>query len=210
MPLKDIWSVVSAIIVSVGGAGVIICAASSFLANRISDRLEMKYQQALDRELEKYKSQLESKRYITKAQFDREFEIYTRLSKTFFELKVRAHSVTIGDYYSYTDDRAAMIEIDNKYYSVFAKSLNEAQKALFENGAFIPEHIYSKYHQLFMEVQALFRNYDERAHAYAKGEIKLSDRVTQDDIDRYYTISNELEIINSSLREYLTTLSVAE
>lgn len=57
---------VSALIVSVGGAGVIICAVSSFLANRISDRLEMKYQQALDREIEKYKSEFESKRYVTK------------------------------------------------------------------------------------------------------------------------------------------------
>lgn len=103
-----------------------------------------------------------------------------------------------------------MIELDNKYYDIFFNSMNEAQKVLYENGVFIPEQIYTKYQRIFIEVQAMFRRFEQRADAYAKGILELSERLTPDDIERYSAISIELEELNICLRKYLTTLSVVD
>ena len=55
MNTQDIWSIAGAIIASIGGAGVIICAVSGFVCNRIAKHLDAKYEQRLNKELEKYK-----------------------------------------------------------------------------------------------------------------------------------------------------------
>ena len=45
-----------------------------------------------NKELEKYKVELERNRHITKTQFDKEFEIYHQLSKSFFSMIVKLSS----------------------------------------------------------------------------------------------------------------------
>ena len=55
MTWDDVWMIIGAVIMSCGGAGVIIVGCSSFLANMIEKRLEAKYKQMLDKELESYK-----------------------------------------------------------------------------------------------------------------------------------------------------------
>lgn len=44
MDTQTIWAVAGSIIASVGGAGVIICAVSSYLSNLVAKRLEKKYE----------------------------------------------------------------------------------------------------------------------------------------------------------------------
>ena len=61
MNTQDIWSIAGAIIASIGGAGVIICAVSGFVCNRIAKHLDAKYEQRLNKELEKYKVELDRK-----------------------------------------------------------------------------------------------------------------------------------------------------
>ena len=89
MDIQTIWSLTGSIIASVGGAGVIICATSSFLSNKIANHIELNYEHRLNKEFEQYKSKLESKRYVTRTQFDSEFEIYRSLSKAFFTMLLK-------------------------------------------------------------------------------------------------------------------------
>jgi hypothetical protein len=63
MTWKDI---ILAVIASAGGIGGIIFLTIKFSANIIAERLEKKYTLKIDKELEKYKSSLESKIYIRK------------------------------------------------------------------------------------------------------------------------------------------------
>ena len=86
MSAQEIWSIAGAVIASAGGAGVIICAVSGFVSARIAVYIDKKYEQRLSKELERYKLSLEKCRHITKAQFDREFEIYHLLSKNYFSM----------------------------------------------------------------------------------------------------------------------------
>ena len=70
MSAHDIWSIAGAILASVGGAGIIICAVSGFISERLAKRIDAKYEHRLNKELERYRTTLDERRHITKAQFD--------------------------------------------------------------------------------------------------------------------------------------------
>lgn len=92
MSVKDIFAIAASIILSVGGSGALICALSKFLAERIANRIDKKYQQRIDQELEKYRNVIEHKKYVSQTQFDYEFQIYKQLSKAYFAVAVKASS----------------------------------------------------------------------------------------------------------------------
>lgn len=66
MSVKDIFAIAASIILSVGGSGALICALSKFLAERIANRIDKKYQQRIDQELEKYRMLLNIKNMYLK------------------------------------------------------------------------------------------------------------------------------------------------
>lgn len=82
--MSIIIQIVIAVIISAGGISGIILAVIKFSSNIIADKLSKKYELKLNKELEKYKTHLDSKIYITKAKFDKEFELYQQLSRNFF------------------------------------------------------------------------------------------------------------------------------
>ena len=92
MIAKDIIAIATSIIISVGGSGVIICALANFISERIAKRIDGKYQQRFEQEFEKYKSIMEHRRYISKTQFDNEYQIYKQLSKAFISVSVKLSS----------------------------------------------------------------------------------------------------------------------
>lgn len=94
--MKNLLEAVGLIILSMGGTGAIIMSVSSFLANKIATRLEQKYKLRIDKELEAYKAGLTQRSYVTKVQFDIEFELYRKLSKGMFEF-IRTLYTTIEE-----------------------------------------------------------------------------------------------------------------
>lgn len=84
--MSNVWNTAFAIIASFGGAAAIICAVIKFSSSIIADGLSKKYQLEIDIKLEKIKSELENKNYVSKVRFDREFEIYQELSERRLEL----------------------------------------------------------------------------------------------------------------------------
>lgn len=114
--MKDIWQVILGVITCLGGFGVIFTAVVKFSSNIIAERLQEKYSLKLNKELEAYKSSLESRIYISKTKFDAEFEIYRSLSKAFFEM-VKDISVMIPSGFSMQiADEEKKREHDNKLY----------------------------------------------------------------------------------------------
>lgn len=86
MNWETIIQITLAVIVSAGGIGGIIIAVVKFSAGLIAERMNKKFESTLNKEIEKYKSELGRKEYISKARFDTEFGIYRELSKAFFDL----------------------------------------------------------------------------------------------------------------------------
>ena len=146
--MKDIWQVILGVITCLGGFGVIFTAVVKFSSNIIAERLQEKYSLKLNKELEGYKSTLESRIYISKTKFDAEFEIYRSLSKAFFEM-VKDISVMIPSGFSMQiADEEKKREHDNKLYDIACKSCVNAQDTLNGNAPFIPEELFNKYTEI--------------------------------------------------------------
>lgn len=79
MSWTDALKIIFSALVSVGGAGGLIAIVVKFSSNLIAERLSQKYQLDIQKALEKYKAGIESKTYISKARFDREFSMYQEL-----------------------------------------------------------------------------------------------------------------------------------
>lgn len=88
--MQNAINIIATIIVSVGGTGVIIVAISKYIGNILAKRIEEKYKNKLDKELEDYKWKINEKLskldkieekalYISKFNYDNEFKIYMEI-----------------------------------------------------------------------------------------------------------------------------------
>lgn len=205
MNTQDIWSIAGAIIASIGGAGVIICAVSGFVCNRIAKHLDAKYEQRLNKELEKYKVELERNRHITKTQFDKEFEIYHQLSKSFFSMIVKLSSFTEGTL-ELKDAPKENRDIKINEFMRMVEVTSAAQNALYENAAFIPKDIFEQHDAIYSKANDLFWLYEKRMQEYAFKKLDFDALVTDEDKAVIKEIEKEFSSVNAKLREYLSTL----
>ena len=209
MNTYDVWSVAGAIIASVGGAGAIICGVAGFVSNRLAKRIDAKYAQRISKELEKYKYNLEERRYVTKTQFDREFEIYHQLSIAFFNMVVKLSSFTKHKFDMGNN------ETNGKGVSVvdlrgLIDQTSEAQNVLYSNAAFIPKEIYDLYDSVMGKASNLFWRYYEKVLKYKSGQILYSEIVCDEDKLIENVIESEYHNVNSKLRKYLEKLTIIE
>lgn len=144
MNLSTILSIAATIIASIGGAGVIICTVVKFCADMIANRLEARYEQRLSKELEAYKSKLESKIHISNARFDREFAIYQNLSETHITMVYDMGEAVAIARGMYQDDREKIEEFMQKA----DKHLNDAEMTNKRCAPFISKEIFDKYKAL--------------------------------------------------------------
>ena len=209
MNTQEIWSIAGAIIASVGGAGVVICAVSGFVSARLAHIIDKKYEQKLNEKLERYKLALENSRHITKTQFDKEFEIYHLLSKSYFSMVVMLSSFTQNSLeLKEMPKENREMKIDE--FMRMGKSVAIAQDTLYENAAFIPQDLFEKYDSIYNKAINLFWIYEGRLKDFAFDRCTIDDLVTDDDKKNMDVITDEFSVLNARLREYLNTLSIVE
>ena len=163
--MNDIVEIVLGVLAGVGGISGILLAGIKLSVNTIAKRLEEKYTLRLNKELERYKSNLDNKIYISKAKFDAEFEIYRELSKAFFEM-VKNISILIPTGFLVPADPEEKKEYDKKIYKEAMQSTVKAQDILNGNIPFISEEIYNAY----TEILKLCR---QQLNAFEKMESEL-------------------------------------
>lgn len=209
MSAQEIWSITGAVIASVGGAGVIICAVSGFVSARIATYIDKKYEQRLSKELERYKLSLEKCRHITKAQFDREFEIYHLLSKNYFSMIVMLSSFTQNSLeFKELPKENRDMKIDE--FMRMGESVAIAQNTLYENAAFIPKNLFEQYDAIYEKAIKLFWKYESRLKDFAFDRCKIDELVSEDDKEAMSKIDDMFTSANSQLRDYLNTLDIVE
>ena len=149
----EIWKVVLGVVASVGGIGAVIIAVVKFSADIIAKRLEEKYTLKMNKELEKYRSGLDNKIYISKTKFDTEFAIYRELSSSFFVMIRDITRMIPAGYTEYPADKEEREKYENMLYDNALKSTVTAQDFLYSNIPFIPE----EFEQAYLEVLGLCR-----------------------------------------------------
>ncbi len=208
MNITLLFSIVAACIVSAGGVGGIIIAIIKFLANTIADRLSAKYENKLEKTLEKYKTELSKKEYVSKTRFDAEFGIYRELSATFCTM-VKDISVLIPAGFSW---HLAGEETRKKYEDECYKTANnstvKAQDSLYSSAAFIPEDFFKGYEELLSLCKQQLNTFAFRYNALSLETEKEKRSLSQDDHKRTTEINEKWMKHNSVIREYLATLDV--
>lgn len=208
MIVNQIMGIVLACIVSAGGVGGIIIAIVKFSSNLIADKLTTKYENKMQKELEKYKSEIKKREYVSKTRFDAEFRIYRELSHAFFEM-VKDISIMIPPGVSYSP---ADVEDRKKYedecYSDARNSVVKAQDVLYSNAPFIPKEFFIGFEQIMklckQQLDAFAKRYNVSYSGLPEEKRVLDDK----DYGRTGMINDMWMKHIDSIREYLSTLDV--
>lgn len=212
MDWEKIAEIVFTCIAAIGGVGAVFIAVIKWSSNIIADRLSRKYQIQLEKEKEKYKSELSKKEYISKTRFEAEFSMYKDLSEKNISMVYcvgEATVITRGALYSNE-------EIDEVIQRL-CDQINEAELANKGYAPFIQESFFDKYCELGRQATKAFRLFkawkqykNGEKFAVIIGENMYSDQ--EEVIEAIEATQKELSAnsdkLLKDLREYLRTLDV--
>lgn len=206
--LNDIAEIVLGVLAGVGGISGILLAGIKLSVNTIAKRLEEKYTLRLNKELERYKSNLDNKIYISKAKFDAEFEIYRELSKAFFEM-VKNISILIPTGFTLVPaDPEKKKEYDKKIYKEAMESTVKAQDILNGNIPFISEEIYNAYTEILKLCRQQLNAFERRWNLSYFSPNK--EELTTEEYERTDEINQKFSEANNKIRKYIEKLDVLE
>lgn len=193
-------------IASVGGVGAIIVGIIKFGGDKIAERLSMKYQLQLDKEKERYRTELNKKEYVSKTRFDTEFAIYRELTSSFSRMVIGVCvlvpyglvSVPLNE-----DDRKKQ---EHANYLEAKDAAVEAQNVLHANTAFISKELCKKYNEILelakLQLDAYLRRFNV---SYLPEE---RDGYNREDYQRTKELQDKWNDLVDRIRDYLANLEV--
>lgn len=210
MDFSQIASIATACIVSAGGVGGVAMAVVKFTSNIIADKISAKYENKLEQALEKYKTELSKKEYVSQVRFDAEFEIYRTLSKE-FSTAVKNISLMIPDGIAYSPaDEEKRTEYENKIYVDANNAVVVAQDVLYANGAFISEELYNKYNEILTLCSQQLDAFQRRYNVLYFASQEKKENYTDKEYERTTTIKEKWLELNNCVREYISKLEVID
>lgn len=210
MDFSQIASIATACIVSAGGVGGVAMAVVKFTSNIIADKISAKYENKLEQALEKYKTELSKKEYVSQVRFDAEFEIYRTLSKE-FSTAVKNISLMIPDGMAYFPaDEDKRKEYENNNYLNANNAIVMAQDALYANGAFISEDLYNKYNEILALCGQQLNAFQRRYNVLYFASQEKKESYTDKEYERTTTIKEKWLELNNCVREYISKLEVID
>lgn len=206
--VAQIGSIAAACILSAGGIGGITIAVINCSSNFIAERLSAKYESKLEKALEKYKTELSKKEYVSKTRFDAEFGIYRELNATFCTM-VKDISVMIPTGIKW---QPAGEEERKKYedecYRSASSSTVKAQDSLYASAAFIPEDYFKGYEEILSLCKQQLNTFTFRYNVLSLETEKEKRSLSDDDYKRTTEINEKWMKHNGVIREYLASLDV--
>lgn len=210
MDFSQIASIATACIVSAGGVGGVAMAVVKFTSNIIADKISAKYENKLEQALEKYKTELSKKEYVSQVRFDAEFEIYRTLSKE-FSTAVKNISLMIPDGMAYFPaDEDKRKEYENNNYLNANNAIVMAQDALYANGAFISEDLYNKYNEILALCGQQLNAFQRRYNVLYFASQEKKESYTDKEYEQTTTIKEKWLELNNCVREYISKLEVID
>lgn len=210
MKWGDILKIFVTVVSSVGGIGAVIVFIVKMCSNIIADKLSKKYELKLNKELEKYKSKLENKNYISKTRFDTEFSIYRTLSVAFFDM-VKNISVMIPEGYTQVPaDPKVKKAYDKEVYNLALTAVVKAQDTLIGNAPFISEDMYNEYSAILKLCNLQLEVFSNRWNVLYLASQEEKEKLDLEDYKRTGTINESMKELNNKVRKYISTLDVIE
>lgn len=193
-------------IASVGGVGAIIVGVVKFSGDIIAERLSMKYQLQLDKEKERYKTELSKKTYISKTRFDAEFSIYRELTMNFSKMVIAISVLVPFGLVNVPANEEDRSKLEQEHYMTAQKATVEAQNSLHANRAFISKELCEKYEEILklatLQLDAYMRRYNL---SYTREERQ---GYNPEDFLRTKEIQDKWDVQTDRIRDYLANLEV--
>lgn len=204
--MKDLWQIVIGILGSIGTAGAIILALSSWLGKIWAERMMAKESAKYREELERLTKQLERKNYVSKVRFDTEFSIYRELCALTGEME-RAVYMLFPVIDHLPQDENAQKEIFDQRYKSARQAYSNASKSLSANSAFIPQETFD----LFDKIRYLC-GFQVNLYPYTlqSGAYKLDEKKESECWDRTLEIDKAYNDLQEKLRDHLRELDVLD
>lgn len=154
--MQTVINIVSLVIASAGGTGFIIFLATKFIGNNIANALSEKFKASIEKDLEKYKGEInyklnkldkieEKALYISKVNYDNEYSIYRdiwpKLIKCFWATS-RLYPMGIENV---PIDKTEREKYEEKKYKDFYESFNEYSECIDQNAPFYQEEFYNDF-----------------------------------------------------------------
>lgn len=210
MSWADIWKIILAALTSVGGIAGLVVLAVKFASNIIAERLSKKYEIKLQKDLEEYKSNLSKKEYVSKTKFDTEFSLYRELSSAFADM-VKAISILVpSGYVRVPADLEARRSLEARHFDAAVPAVEKAQDTLNANIPFIPETIYSGYYEILKLAYLQLGEYEDRFVVTDFRHKKEKETFSQEAYARTREMADKWRTLNSTIREYISTLDVMD
>lgn len=214
--MEDIFKIIFGVTASISITGGVILFIIKIAVEKIAAALEKEYTLKFDKEIEKYKSKLDDRNYITKKQFDLEIDIYRNLSHDFFGMLISFESVYTVSYgldenYHITKT----IEDVERVIKPAICDLTRAQDNLIENRAFIAKELFEKYNEILTKVLDMSWEYiNEIKKISPNGKIPdetIRNKAWNDEREKQLeNLMEKLEELNDELREYLHGLTIID
>lgn len=178
----DVEEFLSELLIAAGGAGVATYAVIKFLATKISDKITIRYENKLEKQMELFRVKTENKKYVTQYRFDQEYKILQKLYQDFFIFTRLCWEVILT--VAGNDDERAQFRIDD-----FGKKCDDYTIYFYQNAVFVKKELAEV---LEVTVKKLNEFCNLSIHI-RKEYVKLRD-IDGTDLDSYEThVSNNLE-----------------
>ena len=208
----EIVKLAAAFIVSIGSAGAIIAGVIKFCADKIAERLSVKYEHELDIKMEQYKSILDKRNYVSKARFDTEFTLCREIMQACKKMIDDVYYV-YPPYAKYPADEEMRKKFEMEVYDKAVESYNTFIKLLSGNAPFISEPIYEALSELG---KMCHENIDVFSYRWDKGYMgnweKSEDKkkVESKAYNNTMQMNEKYKSIVKQLRKYFAELDIKE
>lgn len=210
MNWKDCLEIGAAVVASLGGGGIVVGTIVHFCGERLAEMFSKRYELKMQKELEKYRSNIENKIYISKTKFDTEFELYRNLSTAFSQM-VKMISVLFPYGYSTVPaDEDEYEEYENNIYEMAKRAVVDAQDLLASNIPFMPEYIYDGYSALLKDCGGQLSTYEFVYYMDSSSDEGEVAKTKADARKKTHEINENWKKQNISIRDYLSKIDVLE
>ena len=210
MSWEQIGQIALAAIVSAGGIGGIIIGVIKFSANIIAERMTKRFEASIEKELEKYKSDLNKKEYVSKTRFDAEFSIYRELSKSFFNMARSINALIPAGYSERPADEETYKKYQEECFHTAQEAHNNAQETLVQNAPFITEENYNAFLELISLTRMQLMAYTKRFNVLYFAPQEEKESYSIEDYKRAAEIQTKFDALTKKIRDYLASIDVAE
>lgn len=226
--MKDIFEIISAVLLSIGGGGAIVFALSSWLGKIWATRILEKEKNEYTKDIEKYKTQLEKEItnlnfnnekaiFVTKLQYEKEFAIYLELWEDLSECTQRTLLLypTLENMPSNEKERE---KYQSEKYSSYVEAYNQYLKTMnkyapFYNDSF--DEVLEKIRYDCASIGSIFNAYNfEVKYSDSFAMVRDSKMTIEEHRDVYINlpkaIKSNLKKLKEEIRVYLKKLQVSQ